>query len=146
MTHPPQDLHERLRAFGQEHVLAGWDRLGPEERAHLVGQLQDLDLDLLRRLYAQRDEAFTVPSTERIAPLTGVLPDADDPEARRLGEQALAAGAVAALVVAGGQGSRLGFEHPKGMFPVGPVSQKSLFQIHAEKTLALGRKYGKAIP
>jgi UDP-N-acetylglucosamine/UDP-N-acetylgalactosamine diphosphorylase len=49
------------------------------------------------------------------------------------------------LVVAGGQGSRLGFEHPKGMFPVGPVSRKSLFQIHAEKVQALGRRY-KAVP
>ena len=56
------------------------------------------------------------------------------------------AGAIAVLVVAGGQGSRLGFEHPKGMFPVGPVSGKSLFQLHAEKVLATARRYGKPLP
>ena len=47
---------------------------------------------------------------------------------------------------AGGQGSRLGFEHPKGMFAIGPVSRKALFQIHAEKVLALSRRYGKPLP
>ena len=64
----------------------------------------------------------------------------------RLGEEALRAGEVAVLVVAGGQGTRLGFDHPKGLFPIGPVSNKSLFQIHAEKVLALRRRYGAAVP
>src|SRR5437868_4862861 len=146
MTHLPPDLHERLRAHHQEHVLTGWDRLDPEQRAHLVGQLQALDFDLLGRLYAQRDAAYTLPAEHRIAPLPNVLPDADDAEARRLGEQALAQGEVAALVVAGGQGSRLGFEHPKGMFPVGPVSKKSLFQLHAEKVRARGRRHNVVLP
>jgi UDP-N-acetylglucosamine/UDP-N-acetylgalactosamine diphosphorylase len=146
MNHPPDDLTQRLREFGQEHVLLGWERLTPEERAALVGQLQALDLAELRRLYNQRDVDCPVPSTDRITPVPGVLPDADDPEARRLGEQTLAAGEVATLVVAGGQGSRLGFEHPKGMFPIGPVSGKSLFQLHAEKVLARARKTGVPIP
>src|SRR5262249_34738139 len=53
---------------------------------------------------------------------------------------------VGVLLVAGGQGSRLGFEQPKGMFPIGPVSNKSLFQVHAEKVLALGRRYGRTPP
>ncbi|HEY1375813.1 MAG TPA: UDPGP type 1 family protein [Gemmataceae bacterium] len=146
MHQPPDDLKARLAAHRQEHALAGWDRLGPEDRAHLVGQLQTLDLDLLARLYARRDEAFAVPALDRIAPLPNVLPDAPDPEARQIGDDALASGEVAALVVAGGQGTRLGFDHPKGMFAIGPVSNASLFQLHAEKVLARGRKYGVRIP
>jgi UDP-N-acetylglucosamine/UDP-N-acetylgalactosamine diphosphorylase len=146
MQHIPDDLRERLKSHGQRHVLAGWDRLGPEDRAHLVGQLQALDFDLLARLYRRRDETFAAPAEHRIAPLTTVLPDAPDPEARQLGEAALAAGEVAALVVAGGQGSRLGFNHPKGMYSVGPVSGKSLFQWHAEKVRARGDKAGVRIP
>ena len=59
---------------------------------------------------------------------------------------ALTRGEVGAILVAGGQGTRLGFPHPKGMFPIGPVSNKSLFAIHAEKVLALGRRYGKPVP
>jgi UDP-N-acetylglucosamine/UDP-N-acetylgalactosamine diphosphorylase len=48
--------------------------------------------------------------------------------------------------VAGGQGSRLGFDHAKGMFPISPVTNKSLFQIHAEKVLALSRRHGQSVP
>jgi UDP-N-acetylglucosamine/UDP-N-acetylgalactosamine diphosphorylase len=146
MHQPPDDLRDRLKAHGQEHVLAAWDQLAAEPRAHLIGQLQALDFDLLARLYQRREESYAVPAEHRIAPLPTVLPDAPDPEARQFGTAALERGEVAALVVAGGQGSRLGFEHPKGMYPVGPVSGKSLFQLHAEKVLARGRKHGARIP
>jgi UDP-N-acetylglucosamine/UDP-N-acetylgalactosamine diphosphorylase len=48
--------------------------------------------------------------------------------------------------VAGGQGSRLGFDHPKGLYPIGPVSGVSLLQIHLEKAIALGKRYGRRVP
>src|SRR5262249_42339525 len=50
------------------------------------------------------------------------------------------------ILVAGGSGTRLGFEGPKGTFPIGPVSSASLFQIHAEKIVALGRRFGRTVP
>ncbi len=53
---------------------------------------------------------------------------------------------MAALLVAGGQGSRLGFEHPKGTFPIGPVSGHSLFQILIERVLATARRYHASVP
>jgi UDP-N-acetylglucosamine/UDP-N-acetylgalactosamine diphosphorylase len=146
MHHVPDDLRKRLQAHDQMHVLYGWDALGAEERAHLVGQLQALDFDVLRLLYSQRDHSFAVPSPDRIAPLPSVIADEESSAARKLGEEALAKGQVAVVLVAGGQGSRLGFDHPKGLFPIGPVSGKSLFQLHSEKVLARGRKYGVRIP
>lgn len=146
MHHVPDDLLAQLRKHDQLHVLEGFDALEPEARAHLVGQLQALDFGELSELYSQRDTTFTVPTPERIAPLPGVLPDGDDPAARRTGEEALARGEVAVVVVAGGQGSRLGFEHPKGLYPIGPVSGMSLFQLHAEKVLARGRQHGVRLP
>src|SRR5947209_6738863 len=146
MTPVPDDLRERLREHGQEHVLAAWDRLEEKQRAELLAQLAALDLDQLRQLYDNREQSFTLPPLDHITPVPVLGPEAANAEVRRLGEEALRRGEVAVLVVAGGQGSRLGFEHPKGMFPVGPISQKTLFQIHAEKVLALGRRYGRQPP
>ncbi len=62
------------------------------------------------------------------------------------GRGMLAAGQVAVVIVAGGQGTRLGFDGPKGCFPIGPVSDRSLFQIHCEKVVALGRRHGASVP
>jgi UDP-N-acetylglucosamine/UDP-N-acetylgalactosamine diphosphorylase len=62
------------------------------------------------------------------------------------GAEMLRRGEVGVILVAGGQGSRLGFEGPKGAFPVGPVSQATLFEIHCRKILALERKFGASIP
>lgn len=142
----PSDLRHRLHKYHQEHVLAWWEQMNDAERQGLIEQLENIDLDELRSLYAQREATVRLPAFERIQPIPVVEKDVEAPEARKLGEELLARGEVAALVVAGGQGSRLGFEHPKGMFAIGPVSQKSLFQIHAEKILARSRRHGKVIP
>jgi UDP-N-acetylglucosamine/UDP-N-acetylgalactosamine diphosphorylase len=146
MLSVPNDLRQRLRENGQEHVLAWWDRLDETQRGQLLEQLQVLDLEQLQRLYVERDRSFPVPSPERITPVPVVRLDAASAEVRRRGEDALRRGEIAVLLVAGGQGSRLGFEQPKGKFPIGPVTNKTLFQIHAEKVLALGRRYGKPVP
>lgn len=143
----PNDLRRRLAQFGQDHVLAGWDRLTAEERRRLVGQIESLDLEELRRLHAERQVRGAIPELSRLAPLPQAAESADELERfSRLGEEAVRAGTVAYLVVAGGQGTRLGFDHPKGMFPIGPVSGKSLYQLHAEKILALRRRYRTSVP
>jgi len=65
--------------------------------------------------------------------------------AKTAGEAALRAGRVAAFVVAGGQGTRLGYDGPKGTYPVTPLKHKTLFQVFAEKIRAAGLRYGKPI-
>jgi len=152
MLSVPAELRQRLEKHGQDHVLAWWDRLNDGERRGLLDQIRAIDLDQIRRLYGERGQRFALPAPERIKPIPVVRLGEESAllggtaAVSHLGEEALRRGEVAVLVVAGGQGSRLGFDHAKGMFPVGPVSDKSLFQIHAEKVLALGRRYGKPIP
>lgn len=146
MVNVPPDLRQELQTHGQEHVLAYWDRLNDAERRSLLEQIQAIDLPELAELFTRRHDVYALPPLEKIQPAPVEHLGKDVAEERQLGTQCLERGEVAVLLVAGGQGSRLGFEHPKGMFPVGPVSGKSLFQFHAEKVLALRRRHGKPIP
>jgi UDP-N-acetylglucosamine/UDP-N-acetylgalactosamine diphosphorylase len=146
-----EEIEPPLARHGQQHLLAFWDALDEPARQALCRQIRALDLDLVERLYRGRDRqddvralaaragpppAFRLSGANRFAP----------PEARRRGSQALAAGQIGAILVAGGQGTRLGFDHPKGMYAIGPLSGRSLFQIHIEKILAVGRRHGVRIP
>src|SRR5689334_900837 len=111
----PDDLRQQLRRHQQEHVLAWWERLGDVERSDFIEQLRGIDLERLGRLYAERERTYQAPDPARIAPVPVAPAEApDNPTFRAFGEEALRDGEVATLVVAGGQGSRLGFEHPKG--------------------------------
>ena len=94
-----------------------------------------------------REHKDALPARHRIEPLP--IPAIDAAEQQTFttrGEQAFRNGEVAFLVVAGGQGTRLGFDDPKGTFPIGPVSKKSLFQIHVEKVVALRRRFDSNLP
>lgn len=142
----------RLREYGQEHLLAAWDELPPDRREALAASLRAIDFELIRRLYEGRDNKPDIASLLQNAtsPRGPRLSDRANASRRRealeCGEEALRSGSVACVLVAGGQGSRLGFEHPKGMFPIGPLSGHSLFQVFAEKIRARGKRYGSRIP
>lgn len=146
MRDVPPELMQRLRNHRQEHVLSGWEKLDGGGRAALIDQLGRIDLDELSRLYANRDKPEAVPTADRLAPVPTETASSIDAATVRLGHEALARGEVAALLVAGGQGTRLGFDKPKGVLPIGPVSGKTLFQVHADKVFALSRRYGRPVP
>ena len=149
----PRDLKKvkkRLEKHGQGHVLRFWNKLDGQERQKLLDQIAEIDFDLIERLSRQAlaDNEKTGQDL-RLEPAEFITLEQRkslDPEAESEGENALRAGKVAAFLVAGGQGTRLGFDGPKGMFPVTPVKKKSLFQLHAEKLLAIGLRYHKIIP
>ncbi|MHC2067795.1 UTP--glucose-1-phosphate uridylyltransferase [Bremerella sp. T1] len=146
-----QELVNQLNEAGQTE-MAQYLAVCEEGIAQkLADQLQQVDLKEISELAGEQDAEESPRDYTKLQPPKAVrLKDLDDPskiaEAKAIGEKLLSEGKVAALLVAGGQGSRLGFEHPKGMFPVGPVSGKTLFQIHLEKIVARSRRYGKAIP
>lgn len=149
---PPHQIDELAKQHGQEHLLEGTHLLSPEQREAYHQQLSQVHFADLRKLYEKAKEVEQALHLEDCAcpPIIRVPPSEADQKqhqhARQLGEAALRQGQVAIILVAGGQGTRLGHEAPKGTFPIGPVSDRSLFQIHAEKVLALGRRYGKPLP
>ena len=149
-----------LKPFGQEHLLRFRAELDERQRSQLDGQIRNVDFRLIAELYRNRDhvidlapfERAKAPPAYKFGELSDGNPDYSAPkkiekaEAVRFGQNALADGTCAVMIVAGGQGTRLGFHHPKGMYPIGPVSGATLFQIHFEKIVALTRKYGVGIP
>ncbi len=144
---------ERLVAIGQEHLLEGWSELNAAERSRLVAQLERVDLDhlahLVRSLVAEPARVRPLGAIEPapMIPLPGDSATARERRAARdAGHETLAAGKVGIFLVAGGQGTRLRFDGPKGMYPVGPVTGRTLFQLFAERILALGRRFGRSIP
>ena len=146
------ELLRILRPYGQEHLLAFWDQLDTDRQESLARQIRAIDWPLIGRLYRGRhDQADFGQLAERASPPPAFRLQTTENrftprQARDCGRQALAAGHLGVIVVAGGQGTRLGFDHPKGMFPIGPVSGRSLFEVHVEKILAVGRRHGVRIP
>jgi len=144
------DVIQRVYDHGQGHIFAFWDILSDDDRRRLLDDAGAIDFALLDRLYRQAKEGATPAMGFEPAPYIPLPADEEGRraflEAREAGISVIRKGAVAAFVVAGGQGSRLGFDGPKGLFRAGPVSGKSLFQIHAEKILKSSEKYGVRIP
>ena len=143
-------LFSLAREYGQEHIFAWWGDLSAKGKEGLLAQVKMIDFDLVVRLTSEARPAPSGPLGLAPAPMIGLPRSAADraraEKAMQIGRKALASGKAAALLVAGGQATRLRFEHPKGMYPIGPVSGKSLFQIHAEKILALSRRHKAHIP
>jgi len=138
---------------GQEHVLRFWDDLDADGRRRLLAELAEVDFEEIGRLVRELLEGsrgLDLPKDLQPAPFIPLPASEADRRRRRemrdLGETILASGRAAALTVAGGQGTRLGYEGPKGAFPIGPVSGRTLFQIFAEGILAAHRAGGAPIP
>jgi UDP-N-acetylglucosamine/UDP-N-acetylgalactosamine diphosphorylase len=147
-----QELYKKLSAHGQEHLLTFWDEVSDEQRRSLAEEIRRVDFALVERLFrdqtsgedwATKAERATPPPAARLNGHDNAFSKA---EAIERGREALSRGEVAVVIVAGGQGTRLGFDHPKGLFPIGPVSGSSLFRILFEKVLATGRRYGGRVP
>jgi UDP-N-acetylglucosamine/UDP-N-acetylgalactosamine diphosphorylase len=151
MIHP---LIEQFSQAAQSQVFKFWKELNVEEQASLLEEAGEIDLAEVATLYRtlvegggedQEDYSGIEPAPYIAHPTKGGNGEHWG-EARKIGEAALRRGSVAAFVVAGGQGTRLGYDKPKGFFPVTPLHGKSLFQVFAEKIKAAENTYESTIP
>ena len=137
-----------LEKNGQRHVLQFWKQLSAKEREALLAQVESIDFKELKRCASilAGGGAVSAKKGKPTAPKVAQLKGAALKKAVEAGEKELAAGHVGVLLVAGGQGSRLGYDGPKGAYSIGPVTGASLFHFHARKILALSVRYKAAIP
>jgi UDP-N-acetylglucosamine/UDP-N-acetylgalactosamine diphosphorylase len=144
-----ESLRKKLALIGQDNVL----RSVRQGDSRLVKQLSALDLDLVASLvesHVKHKPQVEIPQS--IIPATAYPHDPGSKysklyaDADRRGRELLAMGKVGAFLVAGGQGTRLGYNGPKGEFPVTPICHKPLFQVFAETLLAWSRDAGRPVP
>ncbi len=149
-----ENIKKLLRKHNQGHLLAFWGQLDAAQRQNLLAQIAELDfseIDGWVTNYIKKSTPAAIPAD--FAPAWSYSPIPASPEQERkydkaieLGRELISAGKVAAFVVAGGQGTRFGFDEPKGNFPISPVKNKTLFQISAETIAAVSEKYQTACP
>ena len=147
-----EQLESLLQPFGQTGLLRFWDELEESQRASLHRQISAIDFALVEKLFKSSDDAdhWGDLAARAVAPPAITLADFADSasyhKAFSIGGEAIAANKVAMILVAGGQGSRLGFHHPKGMYSIGPLSGRSLYQVHIEHLMARARQFDARIP
>ncbi len=138
----------------QGHLLSFWDQLDAQGKDSLFSQIRQLDMSQIDHWVANLVKSAppsSVPTDFSAA--NSYSPEPEDSQqaikydqARRLGIELISAGKVAAFVVAGGQGTRLGFDGPKGNLPISPLRNKTLFRLFAEAIAAVREKYNAACP
>lgn len=136
-----------LTEHGQEHLLKFWDELTEEEQDKFYKEVRSIDLAKTNRSFTktvqEAEKHKGEKKDERIQPIPpeqiGSIPRAGSNlkvwEDRGL--QEISDGKVAVLLLAGGQGTRLGVPYPKGMYNVGLPSGKTLYQLQAERIVKL---------
>ncbi|KAG8238241.1 hypothetical protein J437_LFUL018186 [Ladona fulva] len=142
-------LKNVLAKYGQQHLLQFWDELDEDEKHELLEDLSEIDFEYVSNLFRK---AMEMPKEElekldeRLQPIpadwrgsiTKTGPDTLS-KYENIGLECIAKGEVAVLLLAGGQGTRLGVPYPKGMYDVGLPSRKTLYQLQAERIKCLER-------
>ncbi|MDC1141918.1 UDPGP type 1 family protein [Planctomycetota bacterium] len=148
------DIKETLEQVGQAHLLQFWNDLSERQRRRLTRQINDLDLSRIGEMQDALAHMKDKPARQLSPAPAFELADREFPyqpafEAMAVapkGEQAIARGEVAVLMVAGGQGTRLGFDGPKGCYELLPLSKMTLFEVFARKIKRVEQDYDCALP
>lgn len=142
------EASEKLKSMGEEQLLANWSKLTFKQQQALLREIEALDPLIFEK--QQRDLQTFLQAAPEVRQKEWKAFDKfniSGTEAHRsLGKSLMKQGKVGCLIVAGGQGTRLSYDAPKGTFPVSVIKHKTLFQIFAEKTIAASKQAGRLLP
>lgn len=137
-----KQVYDKLSLLNQEHILKFYDELSEKKQDKFLNQIEKLDFSVLGAESAKQKRGV-------FAPMDAVTIEEINErreEFETLGLKAIHEGKVAAVLLAGGQGSRLGFDHPKGMFNIGVEKELYIFECLINNLLEVVKKADAWIP
>lgn len=140
-----EKIKETLEKYNQQHLLNQYEKLSDEKKEKLLNQLSSIDFEQVNKLYQNIDKKFDENNFE-IKPIDCFIKDKLDKEEYKkyenIGTELIKEGKLAAVTMAGGQGTRLGHNGPKGTFDLGLDSHKSIFEILCDTLKKAQENYG----
>lgn len=137
-----------LKKYNQEHLLNGYEKLEEKKQKQLLNQIMNIDFELIKSLY-DNTKKENLTNNDKIEPMEYLDKYKLNDKYKyyeNIGKQAIKEGKLAAVTMAGGQGTRLGHTGPKGTYDIGLDSHKSLFELLCDYLKEEGKKYGVTIP
>ena len=142
-------VKEIIKKHNQEHLLVMFEKLDDNNKEKLLDQILAIDFELSEKLYKSISESADIQNS-KIEPIEYIEKDKMESNLKKkyeeIGAESIKAGELAAVTMAGGQGTRLGHNGPKGTYDIGLESHKSLFELLADYLKEQGEKYGVIIP
>ena len=143
-----EEVKTILKKYNQEHLLNGYEKLDEKKKKELLGQILKIDFELIKSLYDNTKKENSE-NNDIIEPMEYMdknkLYD-DYKHYENIGKHAIESKKLAAVTMAGGQGTRLGHNGPKGTYDIGLDSHKSLFELLSDSLKEAEKKYGVTIP
>ena len=140
---------EILKKYGQEHLLSNYEKLSNEDKNRLLNDILTIDFGEISKLYEQTKHKIEFENC-KIEPIEHVdkakLSNEEIQKYSEIGIEQIKKGKLAAVTMAGGQGTRLGHNGPKGTFDLGLDSHKSIFEILCDTLKLARKKYGVVVP
>ena len=148
MEHNIEEIKRTLKKYGQEHLLNFYETLDERKQDQLLKQIENIDFELINSLYNKTKDGNKNDDAD-IKPIDYIDKyklNGDYKYYEEIGEKSIKAGKLAVVTMAGGQGTRLGHDGPKGTYDIGLESHKSLFELLCDYIKEKSNKYNVQIP
>ena len=137
-----------LKKYGQEHLLNNFENLDEAHKKELLKEITGINFELVTSLYdsTKKEKKNTKDEITPIDYLDKFKLGDKYKYYENIGKKAIKEGELAVVTMAGGQGTRLGHNGPKGTYDIGLDSHKSLFELLSDGIKEEAKKYGVTIP